>query len=169
MTELSRKVCLLGDFGVGKTSLVARFVRNTFSDRYLTTVGAKVDTRTIRTPDGCELKMVLWDLAGNPGLVKLNRQYIRGAHGFIFVADGTRIETLHSALDIMQDAQQAVGPVPSVLLLNKLDLIDRWTVPFQEIDRVGSLLPTFRSSALSGESVEASFQTLAGRMLGHLA
>ncbi len=63
---MSRKVCMLGDFGVGKTSLVARYVRNTFSEKYLTTVGVKVDSRVIALPGEIDLKLVIWDIAGRP-------------------------------------------------------------------------------------------------------
>ena len=58
MNQPARKVCLLGDFGVGKTSLVARYVRNTFSDKYLTTVGVKVDSRLVERPGGA-IKLVI--------------------------------------------------------------------------------------------------------------
>lgn len=90
MTELARKICLLGDFAVGKTSLVSRFVRNTFSEKYLTTVGVKVDSRALELADGRALKLVVWDLAGKSELDSMNRSYIRGASGLMLVADGTR-------------------------------------------------------------------------------
>ena len=79
MTATARKVCMLGEFGVGKSSLVARFLRNTFDEKYLTTVGVKVDSREVALDDGRSLKLVLWDIAGKNALDALNQNYLRGA------------------------------------------------------------------------------------------
>ena len=81
MTPQARKICMLGDFGVGKTSLVARFVRNTFSDSYLTTVGVKVDSKEVALANGQTQKLVVWDIAGKSALDALNLSYLRGASG----------------------------------------------------------------------------------------
>jgi hypothetical protein len=163
MTELARKVCLLGDFAVGKSSLVARFVRNTFSEKYLTTVGVKVDSREVRLADR-QVKLVVWDLAGKAELDSLNKTYIRGAHGLMLVVDGTREASLRAALYLWMQTQKQLAQVPVVLLINKLDLIDRWEVSAADIARLSESVPTFRTSALSGEGVESAFAALAQRM-----
>ena len=90
MSALARKICMLGDFGVGKTSLVSRFVRNTFSEKYLTTVGVKVDSKEVDRGGRGPLKLVVWDIAGKSALDALNMSYLRGASGLLLVADGTR-------------------------------------------------------------------------------
>ncbi len=159
----ARKICLLGDFAVGKSSLVARFVRNTFSDKYLTTVGVKVDSKEVRLTDRA-VKLVVWDLAGKAELDSLNKTYIRGAHGLMLVVDGTREASLRAALYLWMQSQKQLAQVPVVLMINKLDMIDRWEVSSADIARLSESVPTFRTSALSGEGVEAAFTTLAQRV-----
>lgn len=159
----ARKICLLGDFAVGKSSLVARFVRNTFSDKYLTTVGVKVDSKEVRLADRA-VKLVVWDLAGKAELDSLNKSYIRGAHGLMLVVDGTREASLRAALYLWMQSQKQLAQVPVVLMVNKLDLIDRWEVSAADIARLSESVPTFRTSALSGEGVEAAFASLAKRV-----
>lgn len=159
----ARKICLLGDFAVGKSSLVARFVRNTFSDKYLTTVGVKVDSKEVRLTDRA-VKLVVWDLAGKAELDSLNKTYIRGAHGLMLVVDGTREASLRAALYLWMQSQKQLAQVPVVLMINKLDLVDRWEVSAADIERLSESVPTFRTSALSGEGVEAAFASLAQRV-----
>jgi small GTP-binding protein len=168
MSEIARnesacKVCLLGDFGVGKTSLVARFVRNTFSDKYLTTVGVKVDSREIATAAGLR-KLVVWDIAGKSALDTVSQTYIRGASGLILVADGTREPTLRAALYLQMQARTTLGEVPAVLLVNKLDRIDEWEIKPATIAELRKTLPVFETSARSGDGVEAAFAALAGQL-----
>lgn len=163
MSEVARKICLLGDFGVGKTSLVARFVRNTFSDKYLTTVGVKVDSREVATPSGAR-KLVVWDIAGKSALDTVSQSYIRGASGLILVADGTREPTLRSALYLQVQARTALGEVPAVLLVNKLDRVDDWEIKPATIAELRKTLPVFETSARTGDHVEAAFAALAERL-----
>lgn len=164
MTELARKVCMLGDFGVGKTSLVARFVRNTFSDKYLTTVGVKVDSRLVALPDERQIKLVLWDIAGKAVLDSLNQNYLRGASGLILVADGTREASLRAALNLLMQARDVLDDPACVLFVNKLDLVERWEVAPQTLAEIRNSLPVFETSALSGDGVEAGFGELAARL-----
>lgn len=163
MSEVARKICLLGDFGVGKTSLVARFVRNTFSDKYLTTVGVKVDSREVATAAGPR-KLVVWDIAGKNALDSVSQAYIRGASGVLLVADGTREATLRSALYLQVQARTTLGEVPAVLLVNKLDRVDDWEVKPATIAELRKTLPVFETSARTGDHVEAAFAELAGRL-----
>ena len=157
----THKVCLLGDFGVGKTSLVARFVRNTFSEKYLTTVGVKVDTSEIAVA-GKPVKLVVWDIAGRSSLDTLDRNYLRGASGLLLVCDGTREATFRSALYLQMESRSVLGEVPAVLMINKLDLAERWEVTPVMAAEMRKTVPVFESSALTGDGVEAAFATLAG-------
>jgi hypothetical protein len=163
MSEVARKICLLGDFGVGKTSLVARFVRNTFSDNYLTTVGVKVDSREVATPAGPR-KLVVWDIAGKSALDTVSQTYIRGASGLVLVADGTREATLRSALYLQVQARTTLGEVPAVLLVNKLDRVDDWEIKPATLAELRRTLPVFETSARTGDHVEAAFGALAERL-----
>lgn len=162
MNPVARKICLLGDFAVGKTSLVARFVHQTFNERYLTTVGVKVDTRSIQRSDGQSCKLVLWDLAGVTRLNPAGRAYISGAHGLLYVCDGTRRETLESAIELKEQVDALLGARPALLLVNKSDLIER-----QELDDAalaagsGQFRAVYRTSAQSGAHVDDAFVALA--------
>lgn len=160
----AKKVCLLGDFAVGKTSLVARAVRNTFSAAYLTTVGVKVDSKTLATASG-ELRLVLWDIAGANALDQMRANYLGGCQGLLLVADGTRGDSVDVALGLHEQAQRLLQrELPAVLLLNKRDLANEWDVPPPRIRELEARLPTFSTSALSGEGVEAGFDALAARL-----
>ncbi len=160
MTDFARKICLLGDFGVGKTSLVSRFIRNTFSERYMTTVGVKVDSKEVEV--GAEaVKLVIWDIAGKSALDALNQIYLRGASGIMLVADGTREPTLRSALYLLMQAKSLLQDPAAVLLVNKIDLIDRWEILPSTLEELRKTLPVFESSALTGDGVESAFQELA--------
>ena len=86
---IQKKVCLLGGTGVGKTSLVAQFVHSIFSDKYLTTVGVKIDKKSVDV-DGTDVELVIWDVYGHDDFQKLRVSYLRGTSGYLLVADGTR-------------------------------------------------------------------------------
>lgn len=164
---LSRKICLLGDFAVGKTSLVSRFVNNVFSERYLTTVGVKVDTKLVELSAGRGVKLVIWDLAGAANLSTPARAYIQGSHGFLTVCDGTRRATLSAALSLLDSARHQIGDRPSVLLVNKQDLFDQWEVDQDSLDlareKCTNVLAT---SAKTGANVERAFRLLSSLCAG---
>ncbi len=160
MADFARKICLLGDFGVGKSSLVARFVRNTFSDRYLTTVGVKVDSKQVVVAND-SVKLVIWDIAGKNALDALNQTYLRGASGVILVADGTREPSLRSALYLLMQAKSLLQNPAAVMLVNKIDLIDRWEILPATLEELRTTMPVFESSALNGVGVDAAFQDIA--------
>jgi len=162
MSTEVRKICMLGDFAVGKTSLVNRFVNNAFSERYLSTVGVKIDTKLVQFPDR-EVKLVLWDLAGSDPLNGAAKSYLMGTHGIVLVADGTRRETLDSALRIHQHAESLIGARPTVLLINKADLELQWRATPSDLTSARQwALNAWETSALTGAHVEEAFLALAG-------
>jgi small GTP-binding protein len=164
MTIAAFKVCMLGDFGVGKTSLVARFVRSTFSAKYLTTVGVKVDSKLIERPRRDPLKLVLWDIAGRAALDELGSSYLRGASALLLVADGTRESSLRSALNLLMHSRGVLPDAEVVLAVNKLDLVERWEVAPETLAELRRNLPVFETSALSGAGIDAAFTELAQRL-----
>ena len=103
---------MVGEFSVGKTSLVSRYVKASFSDKYLTTVGVKVDTKLVALDDGPEVKFVLWDVAGEKSIGPLQSQYLKGMAGYMLVVDGTRLPTLTSANTIHQQIVNEHGDLP---------------------------------------------------------
>lgn len=165
MTVTARKVCMLGDFGVGKTSLVTRYVRNTFSEKYLTTVGVKVDSKLVACDDQRSLKLVLWDIAGNSALDALNMSYLRGASGLLLVADGTREASLRAAIDLLLQSRTMLPDAQAVLIINKLDLVERWEVLPTTLVELRQSMPVVETSALSGDGVEQAFAELAKRLV----
>jgi small GTP-binding protein len=158
---LQKKICLLGAFGVGKTSLVRRYVDTIFSDAYLTTVGVKIDKKVMTL--GTEpLALILWDIAGEDDMAAVRLSYLRGAAGYLLVVDGTRPETLETAASIKSRVDAEVGRIPFLALLNKADLVEDWALPPQRIETLQAAGWSFRrTSAKTGDSVEASFQDLA--------
>ncbi len=162
---LQKKVCVLGAFGVGKTSLVRRYVQSIFSDAYLTTVGVKIDKKNLNVGES-PVTLILWDIAGEDDVTSIRMSYLRGASGYFLVADGTRAETLDVASSIQTRAAAEVGSVPFVLLLNKADLQNDWDVVAQSVETMQHAGWTIlRTSAKTGEGVEEAFQVLANRMV----
>ena len=163
---LKKKICMVGHFGVGKTSLVRRFVDSIFSERYLTTVGVKIDRKDVAL-GGDAVTLMLWDLAGEDDLAQLKVSHLRGASGYILVADGCRAATLQKAVELQQRIEQMLGPLPFVLVLNKADLRDQWEIQTAEVARYG--WPAFETSAKAGSGVEEMFLALAVRLLAEKA
>ena len=161
---LQKKICMLGAFSVGKTSLVKRFVESVFSETYLTTVGVKIDKKTVELSNRI-VNLILWDLAGEDDISSLRTSYVRGSAGYLLVADGTRPSTLEVALSLRQRVEVEFGPLPFVLLLNKNDLREEWAIRDEEVEGLRQdgwwVRPT---SARTGEGVDDAFGTLADRV-----
>jgi small GTP-binding protein len=156
---IQKKVCMVGLFGTGKTSLVQRFVHSMFSERYLSTVGVKIDRKALEI-DGASLTLVLWDLAGRDSHEDITTSYLRGAHAILYVADGTRLESCEQLPELKTLAQAAAGDVPSVLALNKADLKDRWAIGGREEDLLAREWDLVRTSAKTGDGVEELFRRI---------
>ena len=159
-----KKICMVGACGVGKTSLVRRFVESIFDESYQTTIGVKIDKKDLEL-DGREVTLVIWDMAGEDEFAQVRASHLRGASGYLLVADGSRRSTLATARSLEQRIRTALGPVPFILLVNKSDLVDEWESDdvLAEIERLG--WPNIRTSAKSGVGVDAGFQQLVARML----
>lgn len=160
-----KKVCIVGEFGVGKTSLVSRYVRSIFSEKYHTTIGVKIDKKQVLL-DNSRVDLVLWDLAGESPLRTLKPSQVLGASGFLLVADGTRHETLDAAIILQQKVTELLGPVPFILVLNKADLTDAWNLNTLAVDELLAKGWDVRlSSAKTGHGVEEIFLDLAKRLI----
>lgn len=164
---IQKKVCLLGAFATGKTSLVARFVRSVFSEKYLTTVGVMIERKTVATATG-DVNLILWDLHGEDEFQKVRASYLRGTAGLLFVVDGTRRDTLDRALLLYEESRMAVGPVPGVFALSKCDLVDAWELTEADLERLEAAgCRWVKTSAKTGEGVETAFSLLVSGMVGH--
>jgi len=164
IATLQKKICMLGGFSVGKSSLVKRFVESVFSETYLTTVGVKIDKKTIDLSDRI-VNLILWDLAGEDDISSLRMSYLRGAAGYVLVADGTRPSTLKVALSLRRRVDVEFGSLPFVLLLNKKDLREQWAIDDEEVEDLRLNDWWVQStSARTGEGVEDAFRALAMRV-----
>lgn len=161
---IQKKICMVGSFAVGKTSLVSRYVQSIFSEKYLTTVGVKIDKKQLNV-NGKEMTLLLWDLAGEDEFIQLQTTYLRGSSGYILVADGTRMSTLIKAFALQQKVEEAIGRVPFVLAVNKIDMKDQWEVKDESLGPpINGGWNVRYTSAKSGFGVENIFETLAQQM-----
>lgn len=162
---IQKKVCMLGAFGVGKTSLVDRLVRNTFSDHPRMAVGVRIDRGRVEV-DGRKVNLVIWDLHGDEEFQKVRKSYLRGAAGHLLVADGTRPTSLDEAVDIIRLAETTCSGTPSLLLLNKTDRTEDWRVEPARLEELAAQgWTTLRTSARSGEGVLEAFRAMARAIL----
>ena len=159
----TKKVLLIGSPGVGKTSLVRRFVHGIFSDEHLSTIGVKIDRKDVEC-EGQAVRMILWDVQGEDEFVRNQESYFRGADGYLLVADLTRHATFEESQALRRKVESVVGPKPFILLLNKQDLIDS---SLESDARKGLAADwcVLSTSAKTGQGVEVAFQLLASRML----
>ena len=165
MASLIKKICLIGDFAVGKTSLVSRYVNNVFSDKYLTTVGVKIDTKLVSTSGGSDIKLVIWDIAGTDSFTTTDIHYLQGASAYLLVVDGSRRNTLDTAQQLKKTVDNVLGSPPFVMVFNKSDLRRDWEIEDSEIETllVNNWL-ILKSSAKSGENVAQAFKLIAERL-----
>ena len=162
---VQKKVCLLGDFAVGKTSLVRRFVEGRFDDRYLSTIGVKISRKPMEMAE-YTLNLLIWDLAGGDDFSKSGASYLRGAVAALIVCDLTRPDTL-AAYEFYSNQLRQINPEAAlVFAANKADLIEERAISEEEILALtnslgGSFLET---SAKTGYQVEAAFQLMAQKI-----
>jgi small GTP-binding protein len=162
---LQKKICMLGSFSVGKTSLVRRFVESIFSEAYQTSIGVKVDKKVVRANDE-DVTLVLWDIHGEDVYQKIRMSYLRGMSGYLLVIDGTRRQTLDDALALNERVIQEAGKVPAILVFNKSDLADKWEIDSaRESELIAAGWNIVRTSAKTGNSVEDVFSKLAAATL----
>jgi small GTP-binding protein len=162
---IAKKVCMIGSFSVGKTSLVARYVHSIFSDQYLTTVGVKISKKEL-VAKGQSVSLVLWDMEGKDEYSDINLSHLRGAMGLFLVADGLRRETLDEACALQSVVDALVGDIPRILLINKADLADLWEVSDSDITRLQQQgFEIMKTSAKTGHGIDAAFLALTEAMI----
>ena len=174
MSTVSKKICLVGDFGVGKTSLIRRFVERQFSDQYLSTVGVKISQKQISLPVNSEqkiqnLQLMIWDLEGHTKFKTIAPSYLRGSSGAIIVADVTRQETMERAEEHIKLFLSINSQSFIIIAFNKSDLFDEekvaqllTTYNFSEQSQV---ISTYATSAKTGKDVDLIFEKLAYKIV----
>jgi small GTP-binding protein len=170
--KFKMKICLLGDGGVGKTSLVRRFVFNEFDDRYLYTLGTNVSKKDVRIGgdgDGELLaSLLIWDIMGQKTFMPLlSESYFDGADGAVAVCDITRRATLEGLREWIASLSGVAAGVPLVLLANKADLKDAQELSEEDIGPLAEEFDAkyYMTSAKTGRNVEEAFREIAIRVL----
>ena len=165
--EYTKKVLLVGDGAVGKTSLVRRYVHDLFADRYIATIGTKTTRKEFKleyeAEDVCvTLDLGIWDILGQKGIEKAHQLYFEGAHAYIVVCDLTRADTLAAVPEWAARVHELCGKVPGVLAANKVDLVEDREARKGEVTALADGLGVkwFWNSAKSGENVEMLFYEL---------
>lgn len=169
MSVITQKICLLGDFSVGKSSLIRRFVEDKFSDDYLSTVGVKVSRKSVELKAKQQIKLLIWDLEGHTRFKSITPTYLKGSSGSIVAADLTRTDTLEN-LNQHIDLFLETNPNGFIIVaLNKADLIEPEKLSrlielygSSSCDRVINVYPT---SAKTGQHVEQIFSELTGKIV----
>ena len=160
------KLCMLGAFGVGKTSLVRRYVYKEFSDSFSTTLGVKVEEKTIEGLSDEAVDVRVWDTHGGSRLGDVERSYLGGVGGYLLVVDVSRPETMDVAGAIADEAKYRLPEVPFVALLNKCDLTEYKDELVQVRAKVEELgWKYYQTSAKKGENVSTAFEALARLVL----
>lgn len=165
---LQKKICMLGDFAVGKTSLVRQFVEGRFDDRYLSTIGVKISRRTVSADSSTMVDLLVWDLAGSEEFTGAQASYLKGAAGALLVCDLTRAATLPSVARYAARLHDVSPQAPLLLLANKADLIEQHEILESQLnDMAGSIQAAgvFLTSAKNGRNVEAAFLQIARSIL----
>lgn len=181
MKTISKKICMVGDFGVGKTSLIRRYVEGIFSDQYLSTVGVKISRKTVELEPLSEslheqetvletvsLQLILWDLEGHTRFKSIAPSYLQGAKGALIVADVTRPETIDRLGEHVQLFLSVNPEGWAIIALNKADLLPLQkteallkNVECQGLDRI---LSTHLTSAKTGKNANSIFEELARKI-----
>jgi small GTP-binding protein len=162
---IKKKICLLGAFAFGKTSLIEREVHGIFSEKYLTSIEVKIDKKQMRV-EGRDLLLLIWDTEGADSYLDVHSSYLRGMSGYLLVGDGTRPATVEACLRFRDMVEKDFDGIPCVLLINKVDLVQEWKVTRSEVAKTfGKAAVVFYTSAKTGEEVAKGFEALSRMML----
>lgn len=167
-TSNLKKMCVIGDGAVGKTSLIRRFVSGRFDEKYIATIGTKTTAKHLEIPVGNRtnrIKLQIWDILGARSHSKIQRRAFRRADGAFLVLDLTRRETLYSFDLWLHSLFETTGEIPVVVLANKCDM-----KPDFDTDRIRVLsedygIPYFFTSAKTGENLGEAFNALGEMMV----
>lgn len=153
----AKKVLLVGNFGVGKTSLIRRFVFNEFSEEYISTIGVRVSAKTVSV-EGEEVKLLIWDVAGTSANEKIPKAYFLGASAAMYVFDLTRQET-YATIDEKVKQLKTISGLETILLVgNKQDMVREDELI--EISKKCPLKIDVITSAKKNKNVEIAFREM---------
>jgi len=170
MFEYHFKIIVIGPGGVGKSSLIRRFVENEFSFNYKFTIGVEINSKTIEYEKGLLAKLTIWDIGGQDRFKMIRRNFYEGTHGAIVVFDLSRAQTFPKMKDWITDMNNLLEKnVPFVILGNKSDLVPKIgeTVNGNEPKKFAEEADSryIETSAKSGVNVEVAFAELTKEIL----
>ncbi|TMM59069.1 GTP-binding protein [Maribacter algarum] len=160
----SKKIVVLGHFGVGKTSLIRRFVTDTFSDNYKVTIGVHITKKLVEIAVDREVSLILWDLEGTDEIESIRDSYLLGTHGLVFVFDVSRPSTFEHLGNDLKIVRNKVPETPLMVVGNKSDLVDK--AELKTVLDENELSADFLTSAKTGEFVNELFLKLATLLVG---
>lgn len=169
MSTVSKKICLIGDFSVGKTSLIRRFIEDIFSEKYLTTIGTKIYRKVVNLNSSSkEIDLIIWDIEGHTKFKSIVPNYIKGATGAIIVGDLSRQETLDHLPAHIELFFQTNPKGVAIVALNKSDIIEEHKLTkLLELNNFASnsqIINTIVTSAKNNTNVDLAFTELAEKM-----
>jgi len=157
------KVIIIGDAGVGKTSLVKKFISGHFSQDYKASIGTNLYATNLSLKSGDKVSIQVWDIAGQEKWIKMRHMYYRGTHGALIVGDLTRRNTFEQLADFwIPDLEKYCGEIPKILVANKVDLDS--IISNNDIEKLAQAInvkATFFTSAKNGQNVEKAFLLIA--------
>lgn len=163
MSVIRKKIAMLGAFGVGKTSLVRRFVSNEFSEDYVSTLGVRIEKRSLEVSNQ-EVELLVWDIAGDDEFLRMRSSYLRGSSGILMVADATREWTTDKLVELKKEGDAYLSDIPWHVLVNKSD---KPQAPgLEQKLRDHGFQNACRTSAKTGENVAEVFTTLTNEVIG---
>ncbi|SHI43674.1 Rab family GTPase [Pseudozobellia thermophila] len=157
--NISKKIVVLGYFGVGKTSLIRRFVENSFSNDYKVSIGVHIVKKTVQVSTDDTVSLILWDLEGTDDIASVRESYLLGTHGIIYVFDVSRPSTFQSIEKDLEALAKKVPGVPTQVVGNKIDLVASEEVDATLTEKGISF--DYLTSAKTGEKVNELFEHLA--------
>jgi small GTP-binding protein len=160
--SVSKKVVLLGHFGVGKSSLLRRFVENSFSENYTVTIGVHIMKKEVQLEKE-NITLVIWDVEGTDDFTKYRPSYLMGASSFIYVFDASRPITYGDIKYNLEHLKEKFPHVPVHIIGNKVDLVDSKVI-LDEL-KAQNIQHSYLSSAKTGENVELLFENVAAQLL----
>jgi small GTP-binding protein len=158
----SKKIVVLGHFGVGKTSLIRRFVTDTFSDNYKVTIGVHITKKVVEISAENTMSLILWDLEGTDDVETIRKAYLLGTHGVVFVFDITRPSTFQHLNGDLKIVSEKIPNTPLMVVGNKTDLVDPKELG-ATLDENG-IEVDFLTSAKTGSAVNDLFKKLAHQL-----
>lgn len=159
----SQKIVLIGHFGVGKTSLIRRFVENTFSEDYKVTIGVHISKKSIDVSEEDSISFIIWDLEGQDDIKKTRSSYLLGTNAFIYVFDLSRPVTFENLGSEIQFLEENHPNIPVKVVGNKMDLVNKEYLT--QYNDVFKSLVDFFASAKTGSRVESLFSKLAKELI----